>query len=849
MTGLLDSALMLAFVGLPVFPLKLDKRPACEGGLHAASADPNEVARLFANPTAALIGVPMGPPSGLDAIDIDPKREGLAWLEANEHRLPATRRHHSRSGGLHILLKHTPGMRTKFDRIAPGVEVRGDGGYIVWWPAHGLFASGDVTAEWPEWLLLDAVRGQRPAGPPPVDPADLAPPSPAALIVLLQTMPNPADTTRGDYVALNLAVQGCIRGLEALGLAEGADVDAIQDAAADWCSRWDSDRAGSYEDERERWESDWSTRENDAAGWRHVLDLADRLGVDTGEHRLAAAVAEFGAPLPPEEGEPTARPAAPTVDSRGSLAIDTPRRPVIRIQPDNLTTQINEAEAALLSADLGLYQRAGQLVRVGEVTERLKAGGRRTLFRAVEVDESHLRELIGRAADFTRHDAREKADVVARCPADIPRGYLARKSLEWRVPHLAGIVTAPTLRWDGSVLQVPGYDEATGLLFDPRGEAFPPVPDEPTRADAVAAIATLRDLLAEFPFVAEPDRAVALSAILSALVRRSLPAAPMHALTAPAPGTGKSYLLDIVARIATGGPAAGLDYSADEAENRKAIDAALLAGFPLLVLDNITAEVQGARLNQIITQERVTVRVLGESRTVDVPCDALVLANGNNLVVAADMTRRTLLARLDAATERPEAREFRQDPAALVTANRGAYAVAALTVMRAYYVAGRPDQPKPLGSFEAWSGLVRGALVWVGEADPVATMDEVRASDPRRADQLAVMEPWAAALGDRSATVHEVIAAAAVNGDLRDALIVVAGVGGAVNPRRLGNWLRLHRGRLVNGLKLVPGPMRAGVLTWGIHGLPPAARSGVYDLAAERSRRAAATIDQLAGLQ
>src|SRR5262249_53674603 len=154
---------------------------------------------------------------------------------------------------------------------------------------------------------------------------------------------------------------------------------------------------------------------------------------------------------------------------------------------------------------------------------------------------------------------------------------------------------------------------------DPRGEVFPQIPDRPSQTDAAASMELLCGLLAEFPFVDDASRSVALAAICTGLVRRSLNAAPMHAFTAPAPGTGKSYLLDIVSHIAFGAPAAGCDYSDDEAENRKQIDAALLAGAPCLVLDNVNAEIHGARLNQILTQPRVTMRILGESRNADLP--------------------------------------------------------------------------------------------------------------------------------------------------------------------------------------------------------------------------------------
>jgi hypothetical protein len=90
----------------------------------------------------------------------------------------------------------------------------------------------------------------------------------------------------------------------------------------------------------------------------------------------------------------------------------------------------------------------------------------------------------------------------------------------WQLPVLAGIITAPTLRQDGSVLSEPGYDPASGLLLDPCGVAFPPIPEQPDWDAAREAISELLQLIETFPFVADTDRAVAISAILTACLRR-----------------------------------------------------------------------------------------------------------------------------------------------------------------------------------------------------------------------------------------------------------------------------------------------------------------------------------------
>jgi hypothetical protein len=145
MTALLDAALALAATGLPVFPCGADKSPVCAGGFKAATCDPGRIRSLFSHSAARLIGVPMGPASGIIAIDIDPRHGGDVWLAANEANLPRTQRHRTQSGGIHLLFKDGGhGIRNSAGQIAPGVDVRGDGGYIIFPPSPGYTVIDDT---------------------------------------------------------------------------------------------------------------------------------------------------------------------------------------------------------------------------------------------------------------------------------------------------------------------------------------------------------------------------------------------------------------------------------------------------------------------------------------------------------------------------------------------------------------------------------------------------------------------------------------------------------------------------------------------------------------------------------
>jgi hypothetical protein len=266
-----------------------------------------------------------------------------------------------------------------------------------------------------------------------------------------------------------------------------------------------------------------------------------------------------------------------------------------------------------------------------------------------------------------------------------------------------------------------------------------------------AQVGLIEGLLVGFPFVDDVSRAVALSAILTPIVRGAFPVAPMHASRAPTAGTGKSFLWDTVAAIAIGQPMPVMSTGASEEETEKRLGAAMLAGQPLISIDNISGELGGDALCQIIERPVVEIRILGRSERVRIEARGTsTFATGNNFVILGDMCRRVITTNLDTQMEQPEFRQFDFDPVERVLANRGAYIAAALTICRAYFVAGRPGKAPQLASFEGWSDTVRSALIWLDRADPVKSMESARAEDPERVELGEMLEAWARVLGTGS---------------------------------------------------------------------------------------------------
>jgi hypothetical protein len=163
-------------LGLPAFPCRRDKAPACPHGFRDATVDPcglGELWRLYPGP---LVGVPTGEASGLDALDLDKKHpEARQWWSDNRHHLPQTRTHRSRSGGLHLLFQHAPSLRCWTGRPVIGIDGRASGGFIIWWRSAGYPVLCDAPpVPWPEWLI-DELSRHSPAIPSVVLPRAPAP--------------------------------------------------------------------------------------------------------------------------------------------------------------------------------------------------------------------------------------------------------------------------------------------------------------------------------------------------------------------------------------------------------------------------------------------------------------------------------------------------------------------------------------------------------------------------------------------------------------------------------------------------------------------------------------------------
>ena len=160
-----DAALAYAGRGIPVFRLRPGTKEPFHGsrGFYDATTDPEIIRRWWKQSPDANIGIPTGKASGVLALDVDDPT-GLDALEAEHGKLPATRTHGTGSGGIHYLFRYPAGetIKNSASKLAQGLDVRGEGGYVVAPPSRTTRPYEVLDrlppAEIPEWLLEALTR-------------------------------------------------------------------------------------------------------------------------------------------------------------------------------------------------------------------------------------------------------------------------------------------------------------------------------------------------------------------------------------------------------------------------------------------------------------------------------------------------------------------------------------------------------------------------------------------------------------------------------------------------------------------------------------------------------------------
>lgn len=495
--------------------------------------------------------------------------------------------------------------------------------------------------------------------------------------------------------------------------------------------------------------------------------------------------------------------------------------PEIKIRADEHRVN-DEAVAALAAGDPDVYARGPHLVHIAGIPPETKKRegvwhpeGALTIH---EMASPTLRERLARCARWTEQPAPKLVKGVEEWPDERithPPPWCVEAVINRRqwpgVRELRGIVEVPTLRPSGTVIEQPGYDAETGFYYRPR-LAFPPIPKEPTQDDAARCADDILELVREYRFASDGYRAPWLASALTPFARPAIDGAiPFFLVEANTRGAGKTMLCDLVGVLATGREMPRTARPSTEDEWRKLISSIALGGDQIVLVDNVKNKLDSAAFEAALTGKSWKDRALGGlTMTPETPLLAIWYGTGNNADLSPDLARRSLHVRIEVATDRPELLTFERPGKALldfVRRDRPRLVVAALTILRAYAVAGRPIKLDQIGSFDSWRETVAGAVEWAGVGDPLAMREALlETADSDRATISALLTGWAE-MDTKREGMHVRQVLADLQGyperyhTLRDAVCEFAGAkGGELPPAvSLGKRLRRLRGVVANG--------------------------------------------------
>ena len=462
-----------------------------------------------------------------------------------------------------------------------------------------------------------------------------------------------------------------------------------------------------------------------------------------------------------------------------------------------------------------------EIVRIGH-------GGAMYIF-----NESSLRYVVGGLVQFWSQKKVPNVGMVEvlRDPPPPICSSVISLGNQRRLKPLVGVITAPTLRADGSLLNKAGYDLKTELIYEPVGNVLD-IPMYPSRGQALQAIQELWKPFENFPFCGPVDRAVHLAALLTAAVRSSMTVAPGFAYDAPTQGSGKTLLARCVGVLLSGTEPSVWPHTAgrDDEEIRKRIFTVLRSGARVLIWDNVVGAFDSPSMASCMTSPMLTDRVLGQSISSTVPNRMMLILTGNNLTLQGEMPRRVLVCRIDPAVERPFSRHFELEPFGYCRANRQKMIAAALTLIRAYLTHGVATALNGrLASFEDWDECVRHSVSYANELMPDTfgdVMDSIvanQAADPELETLTIFLKAWFDAFPTRAISASELITS--VSGIVNDPKLIrlkkaiedlPLSNNQQLNSKSVGKYLGYRKGRVAGGLVLEPGLKISDRQTWRV---------------------------------
>ncbi len=387
---------------------------------------------------------------------------------------------------------------------------------------------------------------------------------------------------------------------------------------------------------------------------------------------------------------------------------------------------------------------------------------------------------------------------------------------EW--PHLRplyGIVGAPVLRPDGSLLQQPGYDKATGLYLASK-VPLDEVPEAPTGAQVQSARDfLLHRFLGDFPWVGPADKANYLGLLVTPILRSYLRTLiPFGVVTSTMPGSGKTILTCGLGMLYG---QRVLTWTHSDEELRKAITSVLADPVGTIIFDNLAegTVIDSPVLARLITDRTWADRLLGKNATAAFANDRVWTATGNNLALGGDMRTRSVLVALNPDTPRPEERTGFAIPDLdqwiLIPSNQRQVLWHLLILVADWIRAGAPrHRGLTMRQFTTWAEAVGGFLEHHGVGAFLANAEDIRDLDEEETDWIAFFAQWRKMFGDEWVTTNRLRESANVSHDPYgnrehdpwEGVFRTDTRGRPLSPRSLGRLLRGQVGRYRGSYRL-----------------------------------------------
>ena len=418
--------------------------------------------------------------------------------------------------------------------------------------------------------------------------------------------------------------------------------------------------------------------------------------------------------------------------------------------------------------------------------------------------------------------------IAIQPPRPILESLLASPTRWPDVRPLVGVTESPMFRPDGTVRQDAGYDAETGYLVLPSCE-YPRVPESPSQAEAVAALAELVDVFCDFPYADEPSRYVPIAAALAVLARSAIDGpTPAFLFDASVMGSGKTMQCDIAHVIAVGRLRAHANWPIKDEEQEKLLCTYASSGPQAIIIDNVKGEFGGSAIEQVLTSMSVEFRLFGTQELRTFPWRTVPMVSGNNFWLTEDMIRRALLSRLESPLERPQDRQDFKRPELVAWAlrERPRLVVLALTVLRAFAAHGWPDSGVRMASYQSFARIVGGAIRFAGGPDVTqARPPEERAGFDNVAAARVIIDRWLRVVGSEPCTMKYFLSrlypapnGEDMNDELREAVESLVPAKGTAAPSAISLAKRMQAfvRRYFGDRRLATVPHRDGVMRWTV---------------------------------